>query len=179
MKRKGFTLIELMIVVAIVIIITSIAIPVYAKFVNRARRARVLGDFRTLQDALEAYRADWGTYPVTGTTGETFGYHTDYATPTSTITRELTGENATLNTPAYTTATGENGGIDYFMRKWIIRVMKNPYNPSKDYEYYSSDGNSYMLACEYEFEKVTHYILKGSSVNYKDTTAKPVWYITQ
>ncbi len=179
MKRKGFTLIELMIVVAIIIILASIAIPVYAKFVNRARRARVLGDFRTLQDALEAYRADWGTYPVTGTNGETFGYHTDYVTPTSTITKELTGENATLNTPTHTTATGEKGGIDYFMRKWIIRVMKDPYDPTKDYEYHSQSGDAYMLACEYKFNNVTHYILKGSSVNYKDTTTKPSWYVVQ
>jgi prepilin-type N-terminal cleavage/methylation domain-containing protein len=58
MKRNGFTLIELMIVVAIIIILVSIAVPVYAKLVQRARRARVISDFRTIRDSLEAYKAD-------------------------------------------------------------------------------------------------------------------------
>ncbi len=179
MKRKGFTLIELMIVVAIIIILTSIAIPVYSKLINKARRAKVLGDFRTLQDSLEAYRTDWGIYPITGSSGETFGYHTDYANPTSTVTKELTGEDAVLNVPQHTTATGEPGGIDYFTRKWIIREMKDPYDPTKDYEYYSLNGNSYVLACEYKSGNVVHYILKGSGTNYEDTTTKPSWYVGQ
>jgi prepilin-type N-terminal cleavage/methylation domain-containing protein len=178
-NRKAFTLIELMIVIAIIIILASIAIPVYAKLITRARRARVIGDFRTLQTSLEAYKTDWGTYPVTGANGETFGYNTDYSSPTSTITKELTGESATLNTSSNVTSTGEIGGIDYFTRKWIIRRMKNPFNSSKDYEYYSEDGSSYVFACEYKDGATVHYILKGIGINYKDVTVKPSWYVDQ
>ena len=179
MKRRGFTLIELMVVVAIIIILVSIAIPVYAKLVQRARRARVISDFRTIRDSLEAYKTDWGTYPVTGSQGETFGLHTDYNTPTSTITKELTGNGATLNTPSNMTATGEAGGIDYFTREWIIRKMYDPFDPNKDYEYYSPDGNSFTLACEYKKNGNTVYLLSSDSFNYKDVNAKPSWYVSQ
>jgi len=179
MKRRGFTLIELMVVVAIVIILVSIAIPVYAKFVQRARRARVISDFRTIRDSLEAYRTDWGMYPITGATGETFGLHTDFNTPTSTITKELTGNGATINVPSNTTATGEQGGIDYFTREWIIRKMYDPFDPKKDYEYYSADGNSFILACEYRKNGNTVYLLSSNSFNYRDVDAKPSWYVDQ
>jgi type IV pilus assembly protein PilA len=179
MKRNGFTLIELMIVVAIIIILVSIAVPVYAKLVQRARRARVISDFRTIRDSLEAYRTDWGTYPVTGTQGETFGLHTDFNAPTSEITKELTGNGATLNVSSNITATGEQGGIDYFTREWIIRKMYNPFEPTKDYEYYSSDGSSFELACEYVKSGGTVYLLSSDTFNYRDSNIKPVWYIDQ
>jgi len=171
-------LIELIIVIAIIIILVSIAMPVYARFVMRAKRSNVAGDFRTLQNSVEAYRVDWGTYPVTGSTGETFGYHTDFTSPTSVIAQELTGENATLNISSHIDTLGEKGGIDYFAGRWIICRMRNPYNPAKDYEYYSQNGSSYTFACEYKYKGITHYILKNGSI-YKDTTIKPVWYVNQ
>ncbi len=179
LSRKGFTLIELMIVVAIIIILVSIAIPSYAKLLQRAKRSRAISDFRTIRDSLEAYRTDWGTYPITGSQGETFGLHTDYNTTTSTITKELTGNGATLNTPSHTTATGETGGIDYFTREWIIREMYDPFEPDKDYEYFSSDGGSFTLACEYKKNGNTVYLLSSDSFNYKDVNTKPSWYVNQ
>ncbi len=41
MKREGFTLIELITVVAIIIILATIAIPNYLKVTDRARKARL------------------------------------------------------------------------------------------------------------------------------------------
>ncbi len=179
MRRKGFTLIELMIVIAIIIILAAIAVPVYANIMVRAKRARVLEDFRTLQSSLEAYKTDWGVYPITGSTGEVFGHNEDATNPTSVIARELTGINAALNTASHINALNEKGGIDYFTRIWIICKMQNPFDPTKDYEYYSSDGSFYELACEYNHNGTVHYILKGDSFNYKDTTVKPSWYVDQ
>ena len=179
MKRRGFTLIELMVVVAIIIILVSIAIPIFAKLVLRARMARVISDFRTVRESLEAYRTDWGTYPVTGSQGETFGFHTDYNTPTSTITRELTGDGATLNNSSHYTIAGDPGGIDYFIRETVIRKMIDPLEPDKDYEYYSPDGSSFELACEYKDHGQTKYIISGGSLGYKYTSTKPSWYVGQ
>lgn len=62
-ETKAFTLIELLIVIAIILILIAIALPNFLEAQIRARVTKARGEMRTLATALEAYKLDWDLYP--------------------------------------------------------------------------------------------------------------------
>lgn len=74
--QKAFTLIELLIVVAIIAILAAIAVPNFLEAQTRAKAARAKNDLRNLATGLEAYCTDLNTYPWSNNSSRAFMYGT-------------------------------------------------------------------------------------------------------
>ena len=63
MVKKGFTLVELLIVLAIVAVLLTIAVPRYYASLDRSKEAVLKENLYQLRDAIDKYYADKGKYP--------------------------------------------------------------------------------------------------------------------
>ena len=61
-RESGFTLVELMIVVAIIGVLTSIAIPGFQRYQHGAKRAEAYTNLAGLAKAQKSYFAEWNVY---------------------------------------------------------------------------------------------------------------------
>lgn len=75
--RHAFTLIELLIVVAIIAILAAIAVPNFLEAQTRAKVSRVKSDMRTIGVATEAYAVDYNKLPFDFADDVAFPYYTN------------------------------------------------------------------------------------------------------
>jgi prepilin-type N-terminal cleavage/methylation domain-containing protein len=96
-KSKGFTLIELMIVVAIIGILAAIAIPNFMNYQCKAKQTEAKSNLGSIRTNMEAYRAEHDTYNATlssigfATSGNPRYTYTVAAADTTTFTASASG----------------------------------------------------------------------------------------
>jgi general secretion pathway protein G len=64
-KNKGFTLVELLVVLSILALLLTLAVPKYFTSIEKAKDATLKQDLNTLRESLDKYYADNGKYPNT------------------------------------------------------------------------------------------------------------------
>jgi prepilin-type N-terminal cleavage/methylation domain-containing protein len=136
--KSGFSLIELLVVVAILAILAAIALPNYKNAQTRSKVSRVKNDFRIIATALEAYHTDANTYPIHFSTNEhngVFGEDTLGSNRVDVLTTPVSYLGTFPRDPFYFVAPkGEPAGkgIGYFFYTWeTFNVYgDNPWGPS-------------------------------------------------
>lgn len=128
-NQKGFTLIEMLVVIAIISILIGIGINTFTIAQKKARDVRRKADLRNIQTALELYKGDNGVYYVVAA-GDTF---------------RASGGNLTSGTS--------------FVKNYLSDKIPLDPSPNKAYYYISANGTTYTLAAILENTQDPNYVL--------------------
>jgi len=113
--RKGFTLIELMIVVAIIGILAAIAIPKFADLINKSKEGATKGALSSVRSAIQVYYGDnEGWFPADTLACITLNAKYIGEIPVAKLPGTGHGDARTVaSVAAATTAIGDSAGWNY------------------------------------------------------------------
>ena len=121
---RGFTLLELMIVISIIIILAAIALPQYQKTIMHARETVLRDDLFKIRSLLDQYAADKGKLPQSLDDLVTSQYMREL--PVDPITGQKDWTTATGDDP--NSASSEQGVIDVHSASGDISSEGTPYS---------------------------------------------------
>ncbi len=138
-KPNAFTLIELMIVIAIIGVLTALATVNFQDARERARDVQRKSDLKTIQNTLEVYKNDHipQTYPATAT------WKTDLIT--GNYLKELPSDPTYRVTPSAWTDYSYTRNVSDTLEYALVTCLENGEDPEKDTTNICTTGYSYTL----------------------------------
>ncbi len=109
--NRGFTMIEILVVVTIIGLLAGVGAVSYSQFVKKARDARRQADLENVRSALEQYRSDVETYPIT----DYDGLSTELTSPIKYIETIPLDPKPTTQVYYYTSSSGDDYKLGAFL----------------------------------------------------------------
>jgi len=162
MQRKGFTLVEMMIVVAILGILGAVALPVYQGHASEAKVSAAKSNLHAMRAQIELYKMQHnGSLP---------GYVSGAAIPEGMLEIQFVGTSEVTGLP---TASKTPAGA-YLYGPYLLDIPENPFNGKTAFTYstdFATDAG--VVSTGYLYNRTTGQI----ALNYKGTDADGVAYI--
>lgn len=136
LKRSlpSFTLVEILIALAIIMLLTAISTPTILAYVNRAKSARAYMEMNYIKTSLQTFYNDWGEYP-------------------NSIAELRGGVSGSLNLATKTTTTGIEGPIDYLTKAppedLFYKIITDETDFGKTYRYATTTNNDDFVLWSY------------------------------
>ncbi len=147
MNNKGFSLVELIIVIAIMAILIGVLAPQFIKYVEQSRESTDLQNVEEIKTAIEAYVADNG----------------------DTVTADIT---VTLNkAPGVITSSAIANLSEYGIASTGIKTKSAQWPDSSTYTYHITTGTKYSWTNP--TGAATYYNLDGTKVGASTSTSTP------
>jgi type II secretion system protein G len=133
--KKGFTLIELLVVISIIGLLSSVVLSSLTSARAKARDSSRIASLVQVRNALEIYRTDFGTYPITSAAHDNFSNCGDWDI----------------------TAVGRSNWIPGLTTKYLGKLPSDPLpqGPYNNCYVYMSDGTDYKVYYALSMEKIS------------------------
>lgn len=131
MKQKGFTLVEISIVLGVILLLTAILVPFIEKNVRDAKIARALSDSREIAKAIIEARKDLGKWPI------------EDSTPTHSTCRVLVGTKPTVITSSIPSADPSCGSACDWNKTPAETIYYEIVSPSNHYPKFNPNPYNY------------------------------------